>query len=768
MRKGVRILSLILAGTMVAGSLTGCGSVSSNDVASYPLVKGLTNQEVIDFYAEALKYDTVIARNLDVHETNYELKEVSEDKAQEMIALTNKAQEILGKMEYEYTRSDSMIVPEETFHYIKSYLNSLGLKSTGNVTVREALGYYFVDVEYDVVTSTIGTIKDDAHLLGINGAFAKDYVTELDEIDTVFLEESVKDLNEYYEKNKIPKMASMEGNLVIITETEELNGSSPDSNTGGYNNNESYYDPFAEFANNGYTYDGIGENNESTEVGDLLSTDIPQSGNLDNITSETENNEEETTTESGELDTETTTENTELTTENTELTTDTNSEVTTEPEVKVETTTKKEETNIITSNNRGDVYIYSADPNRVCKIDVNEFSSIIGSSSTDKAYMPELNMVYEIPEASSDISGIGIYPSGGNALGIFGMNRENISGKITLRYVFKENLLEGTYNGVNIYPVRETINTGMTTASDNVQIAEFLKVEFEKLLERADRASIDNLLKPLISGHIYEDMGIAMLRGYEANYTDVIKQMSTIRQVLGKNTDINSWLLEIETTRIEGSKAAESYATYRDKYFIVIQQKGKEFVITDTLRTSRTLVDEPSIEPDSATEKRLVALGLAGEVQETEKEALRKLMDDWYLAGTYRKVTAGEATRKGQTVTIERGMQDLLNSDVTMLSTDDMKYTLSEAQNELVKHGTSVNSEYIGTISEWLGGNHLQVEFTTEELITYDGKGDAVYMQVYYLVSNMDDIWVIDERTVIEKVIVNGSEVETLRSRLSR
>lgn len=735
MRNGIRVLSIVLAGTLAAGSLTGCGSITSNDVASYPIVNALTTQEVIDFYAEALKYDTVISRNVDVHETNYELKDVSTEKVEQLTELVSRSQGILGKTEYEYTRSDSELVSEETFHYIKSYLNSIGLNATDNVTVKQALGYYFVDVEYEVVPAEIGTIKEDAHLLGINGAFGKDYVNNVDQVDSVFLNESVKKMNEYYVENKIPKLASKQGNLVIITDTEEIGGSN------------SYTQSVIEdtFIEDTEMYD---ENGNIITEDDLLSEDIPQSGNVES-TEDVENTES---------DEDTSDENT--SDENTDV-----YEESLEEEQQVEQPVVTQSSN---SNDRGDVFIFQPDPNRLCKIDVNEFKNIIGSSIKEKAYMPELSLVYDVPEATADISGVGLYPSGGNGLRIFGMDREDITGSVTLRYVFKENMLDGTIKGINIYPVKETINTGMTTASDNVHIADFLRTEFEMLLERADRATIDTLLKPLISGDIYQDMGYAMLRGYEANYVDLIKNMSTIRQVLSKNADNNSWLLEVETTRIEGSKAAESYATYRDKYFVVIQQQGKEFVIIDSLRISRSLVEEPAIEPDTATEKRLVALNLAGEIQDTEKETFRNLMDMWYKAGTYRRTNAGEATRKGETVSIERGMKDLLNSDTSMLSTADRDYILSETQNLLIKHGSKVTSEYVGTITEWMGGNEVQAEFTTEELITYDGKGDAVYMQVYYLVSCMNDVWVIDERTILEQEVITGEEAETLKARIAR
>jgi hypothetical protein len=56
----------------------------------------------------------------------------------------------------------------------------------------------------------------------------------------------------------------------------------------------------------------------------------------------------------------------------------------------------------------------------------------------------------------------------------------------------------------------------------------------------------------------------------------------------------------------------------------------------------------------------------------------------------------------------------------------------------------------------------------TEELITYSGTNTGYYAQVYYLVSKMNDVWVIDERTVIDDREVTGSDLDSIKSRLGQ
>lgn len=715
MKRLIRFLSLGLIGTMTVTSLTGCNLNIMDDATKYPLVSALTTQEVVDFYAEALKYDSVITKNLDVQQTTYELKDVSDDKKSKLTDLQSKAETILGNMEYEYSKENAAIVSEDTFNYIKSYLNGNKLTNGEIKSVQGALGYYFVDVDYDVTSRSIGTFTQKTSLMGINGAFVQDPYDGIDKIDSTFLSTAVDKLNNYYAENKINKQASFDESSGVFTETET----------------DGVIDDSAFVEDTGSETDTAGMTDEEipqASMNDLLD-DADESVADTEESEETSTADEETTEESGE---------------------------TTEDEI-VDTT-------------QGVSYTTMSSDDRVCKINVEEFNNVVGSSHKNAAYMPTLSEVYNIPSNEGTIGGIGIYPSGGNGLGLFGFDRSQISGTLTLRYVFKDTVDgSGDMIGVNIYPSKETINTGFTSADSNVMIPEFLRTEFEKLLERADRANIDFILPSLLGGNIYSDMGFAVLRGYEHNSVNLLKQMSTIRQVMARDSENNSYLLEVETTRIEGPKDVDCYGTYRDKSYVVIQQQGDKFIITDWMRMSRQTVDEPSINPDSATEKRLVALNLSGEVQDSQKKAIKSLLTDWYNSGTYRVLNGPkDVSYKGQTVTVEKGMYDCFNSDTTMLSSDDKEYMNSQVRTLLTKYGSDVNATFTGTVTEWIGGYDNQAEFTTEELISYDGRSTGEYMTVYYLVSSIEGDWVIDERTVLNKQTVEGNDLTDIQSRIAK
>ena len=112
-------------------------------------------------------------------------------------------------------------------------------------------------------------------------------------------------------------------------------------------------------------------------------------------------------------------------------------------------------------------------------------------------------------------------------------------------------------------------------------------------------------------------------------------------------------------------------------------------------------------------------------------------------------------------------MYDCFNDDTEMLSADKLEELNSRIRSLLVKHGTNVSATHTGVITEWIGGSNNQIEFTTEEIITYNGMDDGVYLKCYYLLSNMSDKWVIDDIQIIEQEDVSGSELASLVDRIS-
>lgn len=777
-----KLASGVLAVSLVSASLAGCGSIVRDNVAKYPLVPALTEQEVIDYYAESLKYDTLIDRNIEVDKLQYETYPVTGDKAETLKGLVTQAQSLLGEIEYEYSDENEAVLSSDSFDYIKSYLDGKKLTNGQIESITGALGYYFVDVVYEVSARSTGQFNQKTSLLGINGAFIKDPY-DVDMIDKMFLRSAQNKLNDYYIANRILKQATFDeetGEFTVEDVDELMVPDDQDASGDG-----GAYDPYA-----GGNY-GDGEDGDGAEDGD----DSTEDADTGEEGTEDDNGAPTGATTYSPDDTAGTDEDDSGTEDGAEDGTDDGGDGAGDADTEEDETgdgagnedgtaggydgeegfngfggNEQSDPDAVTDISGGVRYTSMVSSERKCQIDTEEFNRVVGSSHKQAAYMPVLSEVFEAPENEGDIGGIGIYPAGENGLRLFGYDRSQMTGELTLRYVFKDTVDgSGSIVGTNVYPVREEITSGFTTTDSNVIIPDFLWSQFSQLLERADRAKIDFLLGALIQGDIYEDMGIAVSTGYEHNSVNLLKQMSTIRQIIARDAQNNAYLLETETTRKEGAKSVDCYGTYRDKYYVVIQQRGDKFVITDELRMSRRLVEEPEIYPDSATEKRLVALNLSGEVSDTEKNSIRELLDDLYNACNYKVLNGPKTiTHNGQEVEVEKGMYDCFQDDATMLNTDSKDYMVSELKALLIKHGANVEAVMSGNVTQWIGGYENQVEFTTEELVGYRGMDAGIYMETYYLMSNMNGKWVIDERTELSREEVSGTELSNIRQRLGQ
>lgn len=666
MSKSRRIIAAILILTNI-GTLTGCSTTMfREDATKYQLVPAITESEVIEYYAEAMSFDSIISKNLDVDKTNFETKDVSDaNLLSKLKSLYGETEKLLSQMEYD---GSSDALTEENFHYIKSYLNDKKLGNGNIVSVKQAMGYYFVDVEYTLSARTPGSFKTEASLVGLNGALVHSDYYNTDSVDTAFMQQAVTKLNNYYEENKIvDKKASFNTGSMVFSTAPSADGSGID-----------FTDTTIE---DGDEASGNTQSNSSTQAQSSSSTDMSQ---------------------------------------------------------------------------------------RSPNIDISEFNTVVGGSTKNSAYMPALSFVYNIPSSEGDISGIGIWPSGIGGLKKFGFNREQLAGTLTLRFVYKDDIDNlGNIINTNIYPVFSEITTGFSATNDNV-IPEFLMTEFEKLIERADRAITNNDLPALMSGEIFSDMGAAILRGYESQYVNMSRQISTVRRVISRNIEDNSYIIEVESQRQEGPKGADVYGTYRDKSYVVIEQVGQNFVITDWITMVRQMQTEPDINPDSAVQKRLVALNLAGEVPDEAKSEIETLLSSLYKASSARVLNGPKEVTdsSGNTVKLELGMYDCFNSDPEMLSSSKKEQINSRLRGLLVKHGTDTSAQMNGTVIEWIGGADKQAEFMTEELITYTGRDDGVYMTCYYLVSKMNDTWVIDDLQVVSSEDYSGQELEAVKSRL--
>lgn len=758
MRK--KFVVLILAITIM---ISGCGSTTVVD--NMDTVGFVDKQTLIDYYAEGLKYDAVITRGSDddKHEAKYEEYDVTGDKRDKIIELKNKAEVALGNMEY--TDEIKEDIPEDVFYYIKGYANDLKLEKTSDDVVTGALGYYFVDSIYTTSERTPGTFTGIASLVGVNGAFYEDEVTGNIYKNDAFIKSALSVANRYFIRNAINK------NLSYSDDTSfQINDGAPNIN--------SYY-AMGTFSNNGSTFE---EDDMTPEYEDGSISDDESVGNVSDVDT-VENNTEENNTE--ENDTyENNTEENSTEENNDEISKDNDNSTVNEGSEDEDSDVTGEDTSVVDRDNSiineeidTDSNIveptgndYSSTSDRKVKFDVMYLNSIVGSSASNGSLMPNIDTVYNMPQAEGTIGGIGIYPCGSIGMAKFNCNISNLSGRITLRYVFRDkNDGSGDAELFSIYPKDMENEIPEFDTNGDVLIPEYLEQELENIIERADRTIVNYDLPGMISDSVFDDLGFGILRGYINNGVNILKHMSTIRQVVSRSMENNAYVLEVESTVIEGTKSSDTYGTFRDRSYVVVEQYGSRFKITDWVRISRDTVREPDIDVDNSAIKRLVALNLSGEVSDETKEQATDLLNMLYKASTDRRLNGPYDIERedGSTENVERGMYDCFNNDVNLLSTEEKEKINSHLRGYLTAYGADVSSNYCGRVDEWIGGSEDQVEFTAEEIILYGDGSTAKYMRTYYLMSCINDIWYIDEMNVIDSEdLVDASEIESIYSRV--
>ena len=382
-------------------------------------------------------------------------------------------------------------------------------------------------------------------------------------------------------------------------------------------------------------------------------------------------------------------------------------------------------------------------------LDVKLYNTAAGMSLTETAVMPNLDLVYQYPAESGSISGYCLFPQGSFTLRDFGYSRSSMDGTATLRYVFKKDIMDPTkIEFTNVYVTNYELTNGLEI-DDGAVAPDFMMTEAEKIIERSDRAICNNDITALMSGEIYDDIGVAVLYSNMRNYCYNQKHMTKAERIVGR-TD-HEYLIEFEKTIQEGPIGVGTSGTYVLDGYLVVQQEDTEFHITDYVVTKMEMTKEPQIDVESTILKRLAALNLTGEVTDEEKTGITELMNNLYTASTNRQL---------------QGMYDCFNTDTNLLSSTHREYLNSQIRAWLLKKGTNSESTYLGVVSQWIGGADDQVEFFTNELIEYEGKDVGLYMQNYYLVSRFENKWVIDEMKVVESKDVSGAELRSIRESL--
>lgn len=773
-RTMIKIISLGLAAQMMATLMSGCGKTAAEDL---PLVSQLSKKELADYYAKQLDYDTVVVRNTDVDYTKYELQDVPSNTLGHLENAIAETEAVLKLNKYEY----STALAESDWVYIKTLLNDKKLTGGEITQAKQALGFYFVDKTYDVSSmETLGEFTSLTPLVGVHGAFSYNDL-QGDTLNDPFMNLVAEKLNTYYQENNIDASLSYANGELSITENGEtsivsvssvlndaedkgllndlVNDTSGASSLGGSDNTADGETPTdtEQTTEDGNTTSESTSSVTATEdnkmlVGQAPGDELVSGGTASSDATESTSNSSSTSVTSTETSSNTTSDTTNDESTSNSDSTDTNSGETTG-------TSAPTQGNY---NGMGGDYTNEVRSNI---LNTSLINKLVGAGVYQSAYMPNLDLVYTTPAASGAIDGIGILPMGSLTLQNYGYSRDDMNGTMTLRYIYKTDIKTGEIYNVNVYCTSFTNNTTVTNTGDTVLVPDFVESELSQLVERADRIIINNDLPGLMGQTVFKDVGVGILAGYKHNYVNDLRRISTIRNIMSRDISGNSYMLEVETFVEEGSKDSDVSGTYIDTYYYMVEQIDGEFYITDMALTSRTMQREPDINPDDVITMRKIALNLSGEVDDTYREGIRFLADNLWQSCTNRILTGAFNGTDG--VEYSLGMRECFDSDVTLLSSDDKGYYVSQLVDVVGKYGNNNKVEFNGAITQWIGGNSNQVEFTTEELVTYSNSKDAVYMTVYYLVSNYKDSWVIDQRTVLSTEVVDGANMDAIYTRLA-
>jgi hypothetical protein len=270
-------------------------------------------------------------------------------------------------------------------------------------------------------------------------------------------------------------------------------------------------------------------------------------------------------------------------------------------------------------------------------------------------------------------------------------------------------------------------------------ISDTIYNEVSKIIDRADRAIMNNDITALMSGEIFGDIGAAMLYCNKNRINHILSNHSKVLNVIAKRG--NKYLVKVDQYSEESIKGTDLVIRYKNEYYVVIEQIDAKFIINDFVCASSQLMGDPDLQQESAYIRSLVALSAGGEVTDKNKKEIEELMNNLYTASTNRSL---------------KGMYDCFNDDIELLTEEHKEYLNSRLRGWLTAEGVHSKSIYEGEVVKWLSGSAKQAEFIAKEKITYVNTKKVKEMLIYYRVSAYKDVWKIDEIKVIE----SGEQVE--------
>lgn len=380
-------------------------------------------------------------------------------------------------------------------------------------------------------------------------------------------------------------------------------------------------------------------------------------------------------------------------------------------------------------------------------VDITTYNNSMGASITQTAFMPALDLVFVKANNGGKLGGYGIYAQGSNGMSSFGFNRKDTKAKMTVRYILERDFLDDSKVSLHSMYVKDFEMEGipeLETIEKDI-FPQFIMDKITETIDRADRVRSNRDITGLANGNVYYDIRNAILWGHKAN-NNVFTHISQVDNFLKRNG--NFYLVEATTnvfSDIKNDKAGQAH--YQDKYVVLIEQKQleEEFVIVDWMRVGRETIVEPKLEFRNKTSQRYGEISLASAVPDSIKPEVRGVMQDYYSM-------ANAADWKG--------LKEYYNSDVEILSSTDREDIFSTVTKWCGKFGfgNTVTWKIRSSVIDWIGGTDSQVEFLSQELITYAGTEYSQLVTSYYVLSKFENEWSIDDMRVMEVVELNGED----------
>lgn len=692
-----RIIASVLALCMTPVILSSCVG-KERRYESMPLVDPMSKQEVLSYYEEEMKIKNVVKRTSANTEDVIEFRELTGDESKVVDAKILETEMVLGKDKYE----THIEVPLSMYHYIRSQIDDKRLDRSKIVYRGASREYYVADVEYTARAKGEAEFKEPAKYLGVHGAFRQDRLGN-DYIDKTYInrvELAISEaVEEQYQMLGTGKMTVEELIIKAIERNkkeEELEGSSYQSSNGSDEHK-----------------DGDEETQDVTQSAENRETNTssmaPSSDNLPNIS--TSSVPEFVDEDGNGID-------------------DNDGRTLSEYQEQVNAQNSYGGYNTSATVDKEPVY-------KLDETNVSIYNQIIGSSLASSAYMPNLDLIL-VPSANEGtISGNGIYVNR-DSFSTFGVDYSKIAYKYIIRYIFKKEI------GTEVLKFSDAYVKGVESNAQDFEKSDifpaFVENKIAVALERENRIVSNDNIAGSLSKTTIDNMRYSIATSYQNKYKKLHNISSEIAQYIERNG--NLWLVKNTVAYQESVLNSENGpATYIENRWYVIEQKGSEFIIKDTIMLDKKCLKEPELAFSNSETRRYVYLALSGPLSERTKVEIKDAMSVWFDSIN---------RRNGSDI------QKMLNTDPDVMTTAKREKIFYTVKDMLEKMGSTAKTQHYGAITEWIGGAGDQAEIITEEVIVYEGTGYAQVMTNYYLVSNNNG-WVIDELKNIYTTAENES-----------